>query len=235
MKLISNKFIKLNKVRISSKYKFLVSYQCHFNVDFYKPELYDFHDIDFPKTIKTSVTKRQAEFLAGRILASKVMSELELEGIQIPIGENRSPVWPVNISASISHTSDTAICIAGFKNDTVGVGIDIEKWLLDNTVNEIKSLIINNNEIHILKSRSIEFSKIFTIVYSAKESLFKALFSFIGFYFDFKDVELISFSLNNCSFEFRLLTKLSNEYQSGFRIKGIYIEDENTVKTLIVL
>ena len=96
-------------------------------------------------------------------------------------------------------------------------------------------MIVNEDEIEFLVDSSFDFSLTLTIIFSAKESLFKALYPYIGRYFDFSAASIIDFSNNNQSFELRLNQSLSKELVKGSRFKGYFSVESNHVLTLIAM
>ena len=139
---------KFNLVIPGADNLILASYS--FNVLNYNSSLFEQFSINFPEVIKSSVLKRQAEYLAGRYAARNAFSHLGLEVKDIATGKHRNPVWPTGFSASITHTDNIAICAASHKYDYEYLGIDLEKRLNSKCVAEIKNSIINLQEENLL-------------------------------------------------------------------------------------
>lgn len=215
------------------KYIHLIGY--HFNLSNYKKSLYQSLNIHCPQSIQKSVIKRQAEYLAGRFAASIILQRLHIPICNIPIGKNRSPIWPQGIVASISHNNSTALCIAAFDNHYQYLGIDIESKLSLEVVKEIKKNIINSNEEDILQNvkNNLSFTDAFTLVFSAKESLFKAIYPEVNSYFDFSAAELINLCNKTKQFQLVLLQDLSLKLKAGTQFNGKFYFDDNHVITLI--
>ena len=223
--------------------------QCNFDCTHYKHKLFEKASINFPNELLHAVKKRQSEFLAGRMAAQLALSELSIDNIDIPIGKNRAPVWPNGIMGSITHTSNTAICAVtfdsglsnGLKNGLDSdsdcgysiLGLDLENQINGNTVEEIKYNVINKKEEQLLKEKALNFPTAFTLTFSAKESLFKALHPSVGFYFDFTDAEIIDLSIENNSFDLVLNRTLTSKHLKGTIFKGIFHIEANKILTLI--
>lgn len=215
-------------------YLHITAYQ--YKLSNYKESLYPTLNVHCPQSIKNSVIKRQAEFLAGRYAALRVLQKLDMPTCNIPIGNNRSPVWPQGVVGSISHSNTTAICAAARNNHYQHLGIDIESKLSLALVNEIEKIIINTNEANLLRSSSthnLSFTDAFTLVYSAKESLFKALHPEVNNYFDFSAAELTKLCNKTKQFELVLLQDLSLKLTAGTLFIGKFYFDETQVITLI--
>ena len=206
---------------------------CHYNNLNYKDTLFQALSIPFPDTIKSSVIKRQAEYLAGRYVARAALNNLGVKVKTIPIGKNRCPIWPMGVNASISHTSTRAICVSAYKHHYQYLGLDIENQLSSEQVDEVKNSVINKNEDNLLVTSAVGYEMSFSLVFSAKESLFKALYPSVGYYFDFLAAEITDICFQTNRFSILLLQDLTKELQAGTQFSGLFFLDETSVLTLI--
>lgn len=124
--------------------------------------------------------KRKAEHLAGRIAAAHALPDHTVPGI----GPSGEPLWPEDISGSITHSGTQAMAVVVHHPDA-RVGIDCEAILPDSEAREIQDGIIDAQEAMCLMRSGYPFALALTLAFSAKESLFKALFpqvkTFMGF------------------------------------------------------
>lgn len=229
----STKFIKKSVLDIP----FLATNISLVAFDFYlvnfSGKLFQQLNLSCPSVIKNSVLKRQAEYLAGRFAASCALTDLGVIVNDIAIGQHRSPVWPSGISASITHTNNKAMCAAAYSKDYQYLGIDLENRLSKESVAEIKSTIINDNENDLLIESCLSIEDAFTLVFSAKESLFKALYPSVGYYFDFTVAEVTEIEKSKNSFNIILLQNLTPELKAGKEFTGYFYLDETTVFSII--
>ena len=86
----------------------------------------------------------------------------------------REPLWPDGISGSITHSGTEAMAVVA--PYPALIGIDSEAILAENEAREIKDGIIDVREERVLSHSGYPFALALTLVFSAKESLFKALF-----------------------------------------------------------
>ncbi|MEZ6876547.1 enterobactin synthase subunit EntD [Enterobacter sp. KBR-315C3_2022] len=123
-----------------------------------------------------AASKRKAEHLAGRIAAAHA---LKAHGITaVPgTGSSGEPLWPAGFSGSISHTSRCALAVVATNALT---GIDCEIMLPAGEAEEIKDGIIGPDEEPLLRAAALPFALALTLAFSAKESLFKALYPAVG-------------------------------------------------------
>ena len=124
--------------------------------------------------------KRKAEHLAGRIAAAHALPDHTVPGI----GPSGEPLWPEGISGSITHSATQAMAVVVSHPDA-RVGIDCEAILPDREAREIQDGIIDAQEAMCLTRSGYPFALALTLTFSAKESLFKALFPQVKTFMDF--------------------------------------------------
>lgn len=178
----------------------------------------------FNKSIQNVSPKRKLDFLAGRFCALKALEKSGVRGIpEIPILPSRSPDWPDGWVGSITHTEGFASAAVASKNALRSLGIDSERIMSCETANEVARLTLLPSEIvywEINLKSIINFETYVTLVFSAKESVYKCLHPIMGEYIDFLDVKLFTIDLNHRKFNFKLLKTLSFEFYSGFCHSG---------------
>jgi enterobactin synthetase component D len=127
--------------------------------------------------------KRKTDHLAGRIAAARALSTLNDRTIPA-IGASGEPIWPANISGSITHSATQAMAVAIRKQHAL-IGIDCEAILAESEAHEIKDGVIDTEEEAVLSRSGYPFALALTLAFSAKESLFKALFPRVQEYMGF--------------------------------------------------
>jgi enterobactin synthetase component D len=188
---------------------------CDFKVKHYKMELFDQLGIYFPVEIERAVPKRKAEFLAGRYAAKLAFKNFGFNKKNIPtihIGKHRAPIWLEDFVGSITHDSTSAICAIGHLRNIKRIGVDIQGVLLDETVSDIASHIYNDLEFRLLLANKIPVNTAATLLFSAKETLFKALYQETNSYFGFECARLIEFNLNKKLMIFKLTDDFPNHH-----------------------
>ncbi|WP_199609996.1 4'-phosphopantetheinyl transferase family protein [Flocculibacter collagenilyticus] len=213
-------------------------FYCHYNTQYFNPDLFSEFGVDRPESVQGAVEKRQAEFLIGRYCAQQVLKHFKINALSIPVGTQRQPIWPQGVVASISHTDSIGMCALGIDNDTDFLGVDVERWLDLHTAAEIKQSIINIDEEHLLQSYSINdqyfsFEQLLTITFSAKETLFKALHKYVGQFFGFEAAEVVEFCANSKTISFVLTEHLSDELQQGMRFDCHFQVESDHIITLL--
>jgi len=207
---------------------------CDFDITKYHSGLFSIYGIYMPLSIQKSVIKRQAEFLAGRYVAKRALALLGINNREIGIGENRSPIWPTSVCASISHTNNSAICLAADSEYYQFLGCDIEPIISKKTRMEIIDSIINQTEKKLLLNTYLDPNVIFTVFFSAKESLFKALYPSVREYFDFSVAQIELIDIKNKKFEIRLIQTIHFTLTKGTIFYGHYVVSDDVVTTFIM-
>ena len=164
---------------------------CNFDTVAFDDELYGVFGICLPPELQTSVTKRKAEFLAGRILARTALLSLGSSSGDVGIGRHRQPIWPSGFAGSISHTDGTAMAMVAARTDCL-IGVDIEAIMTEQTAQSIAKQVLTPREHAFLDKDPVHYARNLTIVFSAKETLYKALFPKVGSFFGFDCAELVN-------------------------------------------
>ncbi|SJL85126.1 4'-phosphopantetheinyl transferase family protein [Vibrio palustris] len=142
-------------------------------------------------SLELAVKKRQVEFIAGRQVANDALSTLGFShDTVIPIGSGREPVWPTGIVGSISHNHNTAVCVTSQSDALSALGVDVETLLQPSVIDAVLPLIATPNEIDLFNMSRWTKSSMATVLFSAKESVFKALYPRVKQYLEFKDAVL---------------------------------------------
>ena len=144
--------------------------------------------IVLPANLAKAVPKRRAEFLAGRYCAHKSLEQISADSVRsVNVNSDRSPDWPDGIVGSITHSGQFAAAVVARSSRYRGIGIDTENVVDAQTAERLKSLIMSDAEMNQLKrlSHTRSFAEIFTLVFSAKESIYKCLRPLVKSFFGF--------------------------------------------------
>jgi enterobactin synthetase component D len=188
-----------------------------------------------PASIQRSVAKRQAEFLAGRLCARAALQQLDGLDCVPAIGEDRAPVWPAHISGSITHSTGHAAAIVAHKTQWRGLGMDLENLLTLERAERLAGEILTPDELQRMAAGPREqIAQWVTLTFSAKESLFKALYPIVQKRFYFEHAELLEWSGTGHA-RLRLLTDLSAEWCHGKELEAQFAVDEGQLLTLVAV
>jgi 4'-phosphopantetheinyl transferase EntD len=133
--------------------------------------------------------KREAEFRAGRACAREAMSRVGIRNWPLLPAATREPRWPDGIVGSITH-SGTYCAAAVARNDRcAGIGIDVEA--ADRVGEDLAPVVCTHSEQAALdRYESFSRAELLTLIFSAKESVFKAVFPRTRVFLEFGDVEI---------------------------------------------
>jgi enterobactin synthetase component D len=163
--------------------------------------------------------QRHAEYYAGRYCALTAMQDLGVAAQAIPTGRNRAPQWPPGLVGSITHHRSVACCAVARTAVCSAVGIDLERCMDAVQVASHADLIADHEELALLRRQESAFEWLLTLLFSAKESLFKALYPAIQYYFDFLDVQIVELKLGQGHLTLALKRDLALHFPAGRRFR----------------
>ncbi|MBC8647945.1 4'-phosphopantetheinyl transferase superfamily protein [Pseudomonas sp. MTM4] len=180
-----------------------------------------------------AVSKRQTEFLAGRICASEALRKVTgVPGIPA-VSEDRSPCWPTGVVGSITHGAGWAAVVAARSDHWRGLGLDVEKLLPVTRADRLAGEILTPRELqgYAALDDSQRALRV-TLTFSIKESLFKALYPLVKTRFYFQEAELIHHDADGHA-RLRLLSDLSDEWKAGAELEGQFVQFEDYLLSLV--
>jgi 4'-phosphopantetheinyl transferase EntD len=134
--------------------------------------------------------KRRQDFTVGRTAARKA---LELVGFPVvsPVlrGEHREPLWPVGIVGSISHSGGNGVAAVAWQKDFPAIGVDIQQ-IEDRYSDELIARFADPDEFDWVRSEPGLRTERAVKLFSAKESVFKALYPLGRIWFAFDAAKL---------------------------------------------
>ncbi|CZW05903.1 enterobactin synthase subunit EntD [Enterobacter cloacae] len=169
--------------------------------------------------------KRKAEHLAGRIAAAHALPDHAVPGI----GPSGEPLWPEGVSGSITHSGTQAMAVVVRALDAL-VGIDCEAILPDPEAREIQDGIVDAQEAICLTLSGYPFALALTLAFSAKESLFKALFPQMKIYMGFEWARVTEVTEKTITLT---LSRPAGDYPEGKRFTLVWQHNDGNVWTLL--
>ena len=134
--------------------------------------------------VANAVTKRAAEFAAGRELARHALRSIGVEPVAIPVGERRMPVWPRGALGSISHSGSRVAVAVGRRENYRAIGLDLERER--SVAGHLVDRIMTDGEQARYASTGTDPADIF----SCKEAVYKSVNPEFAEFLDFHDVEV---------------------------------------------
>jgi enterobactin synthetase component D len=169
---------------------------------------------------------RRAEFLAGRLAAAEAMRLVGVvDGGVLGRTSDGAPAWPDGITGSISHHSGVACAVVSAEARSLGV--DIAPLLADARLAAVTRRCLGDAE----QSRWPSPHEV-TVVFAAKESIYKAAQPLVGRYIGFDEAEVIEQSGE--SWAARLGERLASELGGGW-VSGRHAWDHDLVYAVLAL
>src|SRR5690606_28989721 len=161
-----------------------------FSLDGVLEDAFRVYDIPLPRRLVNASDHRRAEYLAGRIGAQKLLQHFD-SSLCVPLmADDRAPSWPSSFCGAISHDRDFASA-AVIKMHHGRVGIDIESLSPKIALDTISQRIASAREIDTLaNSRDLLSDHVLPLLFSAKESAYKAFPRDLQQHLDFHSIEL---------------------------------------------
>ncbi|HEP0585747.1 TPA: 4'-phosphopantetheinyl transferase family protein [Klebsiella aerogenes] len=193
--------------------------------------LFSQYAIPLPPSLTGAVAKRKAEYLAGRYCAHYLLRQ---SGCLEPvlIAADRAPIWPAGWRGSVSHSEDIAIAVVSAEDDGLHPGVDIEH-LQPEIMLESADMFVSRTEQAQLSCCGLDKEWALLLAFSAKESLFKALYPRVQQMFDFDAAAMVALDPANQRFTLRLNKTLSDAFPAGSQFSGEYYFSEGTVLTCL--
>jgi enterobactin synthetase component D len=165
--------------------------------------------IALPPALDRATAKRKIQYLAGRACACRAIERLKpAESVQAPQRDaDGCPVWPQGLVGSISHTDAFATAAVALRSQAIALGVDAEAVMSEEAAAEVAGLVASEDETRrVAELASLARPAALTLVFSAKESLFKALYPPTRRPFDYLDCEIARLDSRERRFVVRLST-----------------------------
>lgn len=140
--------------------------------------------------VDSAVDQRVREFTTVRGCARRALAQLGFPPLPIVPGSERAPVWPTGIVGSMTHCHRFRAAAVATEENACSIGIDAE---INSPLPEgILHLITNGSEREHLRSSVLGRSAVAQdrLLFSAKESIFKAWFPLARTWLDFTQCKI---------------------------------------------
>ena len=97
---------------------------CQFDVNHYRPALFELLDIAMPAKLAGAKDSRCADYLAGRCAARQALAMAGADEVAPLRGASGEVLWPPDLQGAISHHGDHALCVVSREGFP---GIDLER------------------------------------------------------------------------------------------------------------
>lgn len=189
--------------------------------------------VAYPSAMDRCVPKRQAEYLFGRLAARRALADVGWPDAQVGTGPQREPLWPAGAVGAITHTDQYAAATVVRAGRWRGVGIDIEAVLKPDAVASTEQYAVSRREQAVLHSQgALAYPLALAIAFSAKESIYKAVFPTVGRYFGFEAVRADAIDGTKGELHFTAMETLCPDWPAGYRARvNFALLDPHTILT----
>lgn len=182
--------------------------------------------------VRMSPARRQ-EFAAGRACARRALASLGFEPVALLRGPRRSPRWPEGAVGSITHTRGWCAAAVARRSAFAGIGLDAEP--LEPLSERALARICSEAERARLRALPELPPTLWgKVVFSAKESLYKAYFPATEHFLGFADAE-IELDAAAGRFTARLTRSDAPDAAGRRRFEGRFARREGLVVTTLLL
>lgn len=185
--------------------------------------------------VANAVTGRRREFVTARRCAREALGYLGYPPAPIGTGPQREPLWPTGVVGSITHCTGYRAAAVALARDVRGVGIDAEPNAL--LPRGVVKLVASAAE-QVMVARLATANPMISwdrLLFSAKESIFKAWYPLTLSWLDFTDA-LLTFDPQTRSFQARLRRDLpSNGALTPRNFQGHFLAVDGILLTAVVV
>ena len=137
--------------------------------------------------VQRAVEKRRREFTTGRACAHDALERLGLPPSPILSGKRGEPRWPAEVVGSITHCDGYRACAVARRSEIATVGIDAE--VNAGLPDGVEAEIARPEELSWLRELKREAPAVHwdRLLFSAKESVYKAWFPLTELWLDFDE------------------------------------------------
>jgi 4'-phosphopantetheinyl transferase EntD len=140
--------------------------------------------------IANAAEGRRREFVTARRCAREALAKLGYAPAPIRRGPNREPIWPADVVGSITHTTGFRAAAVAPNSALSSLGIDVEpNGPLPDGVGE-RVMVDDEPEMLAALAHACPATHWGRLLFSAKESVYKAWRPLTGRWLDFKEARL---------------------------------------------
>jgi len=182
--------------------------------------------------IERAVEKRRREFTAGRRCARRALAGIGYPVDYLLIGEQRQPLWPVDVVGSITHCPGFCGAVVAHKNKVRAIGFDAEQN--ERLGPELHKMILRPEEMRTIATlpATLPWDR---LTFSAKECVHKVYFPLNSYTLDFVDAR-IEFDVEHNRFSAEVVNPAPSERVALRRMEGRFcFTDEHIFTAITVL
>lgn len=182
------------------------------------------------KCVDKALPSRQVEFATGRWCAHEAIKTLGLKDAPILLGDIGEPLFSDGVVGSIAHSDNIYCAAVANASDILTLGIDIEP-ISKSISDDAYDLIVNTDEREWFTRSDWETDNWRLLLFSAKESVYKAVAPLVKKRFYFDEVSVFP---SGDVFRVRLSDRLSDILQTDDLV-GFVFHNEDFLFTAVYI
>lgn len=151
--------------------------------------------------------RRRNDFIAGRVALHLLCQKLGQDVPMINVDHQGMPIFPAPLKGSLSHSNGNLIGMMTSDPDIHSLGVDLESLVTSDRAERLHHKIGNVDEFNRL-AKLYTTDVAFTILFAAKEALFKAVYPLVKSMFWFEDAVLIGTQTEDNKLRFQLDSRI---------------------------
>ncbi len=138
------------------------------------------------QALSSARERRRQGYASARCSAHEALLRHGAAAAPIGRADSGAPVWPAGVRGSLTHSTNlAAACVVGLNQS---VGIDIEDT--GRMSSGVAERILTVEERAVLDLSAASGLDVATLIFSAKEAVYKAIFPLVGLYIGYREVRL---------------------------------------------
>ena len=197
----------------------------------------EFAHIEVPPDLARAVSSRQREYRAGRYCALRAVDLVDpgRTPVSMPKAHHGAPEWPIGLTGSITHAHGFVSAAVARTDDASAIGIDSEPLIPEARLTYVSSAVATASELQRARRAGLPPRLAVTLIFSAKETVFKCLHARVGRVFGFDDVECVDVHPDRGTFLIRAVRRLSADVPEDVQFEGGFEIDDARVHTGMLL
>lgn len=179
---------------------------------------------------------RQFEYLTGRVCVAEALRMLGVQSFApLRRRSNGTPVWPAGTTGSITHTRGFVSAAVASTTNVAAIGIDSEAILPPERALRVAGIFATATELAVARAAGLGQEHAVTLIFSAKEAIFKALHAFVHRIFDFHDVQIVRVDGVAREYTASVVQTLAPAFPAGFTLNGRFDIDSRRIHTGMIV
>lgn len=177
---------------------------------------------------------RLHEFFCGRALAEAMLQQHYNDYAPLSPYQERLPQWPQGIQGSISHSRHKLVVALSDRFN--GLGVDIEHWVTADFAQESAQLVLTEYEMALWqqgKMQDLSFCQYLTLIFSVKESLYKAVYGRARHYIDFLQASVCAIDLQAQQMSLQFCSPVQQRFGLYGAYYGYWRVKDHTILTWV--